>query len=118
MTVLTRWEPFREFSTLQDRMNRLFRETHTEGADQSLTTSNFAPAVDVYEDEHDVVLKIEVPASRTTPLPFTASARSTKRKKKRTIAVSNATMAALHARSICPPLWIPSTSRRPTTRAC
>jgi HSP20 family protein len=61
MTVLTRWEPFREFSTLQDRMNRLFRETHTEGADQSLTTSNFAPAVDVYEDEHDVVLKIEVP---------------------------------------------------------
>jgi len=25
MTVLTRWEPFREFSTLQDRMNRLFR---------------------------------------------------------------------------------------------
>ena len=22
MTVLTRWEPFREFATLQDRMNR------------------------------------------------------------------------------------------------
>jgi hypothetical protein len=31
MTVLTRWEPFREFSTLQDRMNRLFRESHNEG---------------------------------------------------------------------------------------
>ena len=28
MTVLTRWEPFREFSTLQDRMNRLFRESY------------------------------------------------------------------------------------------
>jgi len=24
MTVLTRWEPFQEFATLQDRMNRLF----------------------------------------------------------------------------------------------
>src|SRR6266853_1878844 len=61
MTVLTRWESFREFSTLQDRMNRLFRETYNEGQDQSLTTSSFAPAVDVYEDEHNVSLKIEVP---------------------------------------------------------
>src|SRR6201988_869939 len=61
MTVLTRWEPFREFSTLQDRMNRLFRETYNENQDQSLSTSSFAPAVDVYEDEHNVTLKIEVP---------------------------------------------------------
>ena len=60
MTVLTRWEPFREFATLQDRMNRLFRESY-EGQDQSLATSSFAPAVDVYEDEHKVTLKIEVP---------------------------------------------------------
>src|SRR5215471_11648044 len=62
MTVLTRWEPFREFATLQDRMNRLFRESYNDaGRDESLTTSNFAPAVDVYEDEHKVSLKIEVP---------------------------------------------------------
>jgi len=61
MTVLTRWEPFREFATLQDRMNRLFRESYNENQDQSLTTSSFAPAVDVYEDEHNVTLKIEVP---------------------------------------------------------
>src|ERR1700726_5313155 len=61
MTVLTRWEPFREFSTLQDRMNRLFRETQGNSQDESLTASGFAPAVDVYEDEHNVTLKIEVP---------------------------------------------------------
>jgi HSP20 family protein len=62
MTVLTRWEPFREFATLQDRMNRLFRESFNDaGRDESLTTSTFAPAVDVYEDEHKVTLKIEVP---------------------------------------------------------
>jgi len=61
MTVLTRWEPFREFSTLQDRMNRLFRETQGTTQDESLTSSSFAPAVDVYEDEHNVTLKIEVP---------------------------------------------------------
>jgi len=62
MTVITRWDPFREFSTLQDRMNRLFRDSYgNEGREESLTTSSFAPAVDVYEDEHHVTLKIEVP---------------------------------------------------------
>ena len=62
MTVLTRWEPFREFATLQDRMNRLFRDSYNDaGQDESLTTSRFAPAVDVYEDEQQVTLKIEVP---------------------------------------------------------
>ncbi len=62
MTVLTRWDPFREFITLQDRMNRLFREPFgPEGREESLTTTTFAPPVDVYEDEHNVTLKIEVP---------------------------------------------------------
>ena len=62
MTVLTRWEPFREFATLQDRINRVFRDSYAgEGRDEALTTSSFAPAVDVYEDEHNVTLKIEVP---------------------------------------------------------
>ncbi|MBZ5599712.1 MAG: Hsp20/alpha crystallin family protein [Acidobacteriia bacterium] len=62
MTVLTRWEPFREFTTLQDRMNRLLRDTFVpEGREESLTTTGFAPLVDVYEDEHNITLKIEVP---------------------------------------------------------
>src|SRR5271156_2252125 len=61
MTVITRWEPFREFSTLQDRLNRLFQQSVGEGREESLTTSSFAPPVDVYEDDHQVTLKIEVP---------------------------------------------------------
>jgi HSP20 family protein len=62
MTLLTRWEPFREFVSLQDRMNRLFRDSYgAEGQNEALTTSAFAPPVDVYEDEHNVTLKIEVP---------------------------------------------------------
>ena len=60
MTVLTRWDPFREFSTLQDRMNRLFRDSYGD-REEALTTSTFAPPVDVYEDEHHVTLNIEVP---------------------------------------------------------
>ncbi len=65
MTLLTRWEPFREFSTMQDRanrMNRLFRESYSpEGPEEALTTTNFAPPVDIYEDEHNITLKLEVP---------------------------------------------------------
>ncbi|MBV9339473.1 MAG: Hsp20/alpha crystallin family protein [Acidobacteria bacterium] len=61
MTVITRWDPFREFTTLQDRMNRLFRESQGDGREEALTTTTFAPPVDVYEDEHSVTLKIEVP---------------------------------------------------------
>src|SRR5213592_1549291 len=58
MTFLTR----REFSTLQDRVNRIFRESYSpEGPGDALTTANFAPPVDVYEDEQGVTLKIEVP---------------------------------------------------------
>ena len=60
MTVLTRWDPFREFTTLQDRMGRLFRDSYGD-REEALTTSTFAPAVDVYEDEHNITLNIEVP---------------------------------------------------------
>ena len=63
MTVLTRWDPFRGYSTLQDQMNRLFRESYSPpaGPEEALTTSGFAPPVDIYEDEHNITLKIEVP---------------------------------------------------------
>ncbi len=62
MTVITRWDPFREFTTVQDRLNRLFRESYgPEAREESLITGGFAPPVDVYEDEHNVTLKIEVP---------------------------------------------------------
>ena len=65
MTLLTRWEPFREFSTQQDRMNRmnrLFHESYSpEGPEDALTTTSFAPPVDIYEDEHNITLKLEVP---------------------------------------------------------
>jgi HSP20 family protein len=61
MTLITRFDPFREFVTLQDRMNRLFRDVQPDAREEALTTSTFAPPVDVYEDEHNITLKIEVP---------------------------------------------------------
>ena len=62
MTLITRYDPLREFVTLQDRMSRLFRDPRgSDGPEEALTSTAFAPPVDVYEDEHNVTLKIEVP---------------------------------------------------------
>src|ERR1700691_235986 len=62
MTLITRYDPFREFVSLQDRMNRLFGDPRgAEARDESLTSTAFAPGVDVYEDEHNLTVKIEVP---------------------------------------------------------
>jgi HSP20 family protein len=45
-----------------NRMNRLFRESYSpEGPEEALTTTSFAPPVDIYEDEHNITLKLEVP---------------------------------------------------------
>ncbi|MGC2111253.1 MAG: Hsp20/alpha crystallin family protein [Candidatus Korobacteraceae bacterium] len=42
-------------------MNRLFEEQYGSGREESLTAGAFVPAVDIYEDEHSVQLKLEVP---------------------------------------------------------
>ncbi|MGH9561223.1 MAG: Hsp20/alpha crystallin family protein [Terracidiphilus sp.] len=58
--AITRWDPFREVVALQNRMNTLFGNMNQEN-ESPLTTASFVPAVDVYEDEKKVVLKLEVP---------------------------------------------------------
>lgn len=66
MTMLTRWDPFhrwdpfRDFQSLQERMNRLFHEFTPRG-EEELALGTFAPPVDIYEDENNFTLKVEVP---------------------------------------------------------
>jgi len=58
--AITRWDPFREVVALQNRVNSLFRDFNENG-DGPLTAASFTPAVDIYEDNQKVVLKLEVP---------------------------------------------------------
>ena len=58
--AINRWNPFREVVFLQSRLNPLFGGLSTE-TENPLTTASFTPAVDVYEDDKKVVLKLEVP---------------------------------------------------------
>jgi HSP20 family protein len=62
MTLLTRWDPLRDLTTMQNRINRFVRESYRpEGPEEELTTTSFAPPVDIYEDEHTIAVKMEVP---------------------------------------------------------
>jgi HSP20 family protein len=61
--AITRWDPYREVQSLQNRMNSLFREMSGDpgGENAPLTAASFVPAVDIYEDDKKVLLKLEVP---------------------------------------------------------
>jgi len=62
MTQLTRWDPLRDLATMQNRINRFVRESYSpEAPEEVLTTTSFAPPVDIYEDEHTIAVKMEVP---------------------------------------------------------
>ena len=67
MTTLTRFVPFRsplqDVAVLQNRLNSIFQDfARPEGdATETLAMGSFVPAVDVYEDAQQLVLKLEVP---------------------------------------------------------
>ena len=66
MTTLTRFVPFRsplaDVAVLQNRLNSIFNDfARPEGETESLAMGNFIPPVDIYEDNHRLVLKLEVP---------------------------------------------------------
>ncbi len=59
-TTLNRWEPFRGAATLQEQVNRLFGNVLEHSGEESNLTS-WAPAVDIYETEHELVVKADLP---------------------------------------------------------
>jgi len=62
MAITTYWDPFREVNSLQRRLNSLFDDySRQQGEGSALTMGSFVPAVDIYEDENKVSLKLEVP---------------------------------------------------------
>jgi HSP20 family protein len=55
--IMMRFDPFREIEELQQRLDRMFGSTRSQGGGQS----NFAPTVDVHEDEHGLELRLDLP---------------------------------------------------------
>ena len=73
MTTMTRFVPFRsplaDVAVLQNRLNSIFNDfARPDDAQEALSAGNFVPAVDVYEDEQKLVLKLEVPGIKQEDL--------------------------------------------------
>ena len=62
MTIV-RWDPFRNMSTLQDRINRIFDETTSRSQDYDVEVSqcDWRPVVDIYDSEKAIVVNAELP---------------------------------------------------------
>ncbi|PYU21049.1 MAG: molecular chaperone [Acidobacteria bacterium] len=58
---MTRWEPFRGLNTLQEQVNRLFEDSFSRSRSGHAELASWAPAVDVYETESELVVKADLP---------------------------------------------------------
>ena len=60
MNTLTRWDQSRGL-TLQDQVNRLFEDNFTRNLSGRADLATWAPAVDIYETENELVVKADLP---------------------------------------------------------
>lgn len=58
--TLVRFDPFRDLSLLQNRVNKLFSDTLTQGSGED-AFQTWAPAVDIFERGDDLVVSAELP---------------------------------------------------------
>ena len=60
-TTMTRWDPFRGLTSLQDQVNRLFEDTVHQGRTSQADLATWAPAADIYETENELIAKLDLP---------------------------------------------------------
>ncbi len=59
---LVRWEPFRDLLSLQERMNRFYDQSlRTAATPSEEQLGTWAPSVDIYETEKEIVLRADLP---------------------------------------------------------
>ena len=59
--TMSRWDPFRGLTSLQDQVNRLFEDTVHQGRTNQADLATWAPAADIYETENELVAKFDLP---------------------------------------------------------
>ncbi|HXG68183.1 MAG TPA: Hsp20/alpha crystallin family protein [Blastocatellia bacterium] len=60
-TAVMKLDPFRELTSMQNRINELFRGAFPTFGEQALTTGSWTPAVDIYESPEAVELLVDLP---------------------------------------------------------
>ncbi len=73
MSIIVRANPFRELSTLQNRINRVFGDIRFPAldADADLSTTAWAPAVNIFENEEEVSVTADLPGVRKEDVEIT-----------------------------------------------
>jgi HSP20 family protein len=66
MSNLNRWESLASTSGLESQVNRMFTELFGRSQESNLTA--WAPAVDIFENEHELVVKADLPDVRPEEL--------------------------------------------------
>jgi HSP20 family protein len=61
MITLSRWNNTRGLTSLQDQVNCLFEDTFNGSRSAQSDLATWAPAVDVFETENDLVVKADLP---------------------------------------------------------
>jgi len=64
MTGLTRWDPLKEMEELQNRLSGFFGRApvrRANGEQESITVAEWAPLVDITEDDKEYLIKAELP---------------------------------------------------------
>lgn len=64
MNALTRWDPFKEMDDLQNRLAKFFGAAPvrtTTGGQELMTVAEWAPSVDISEDEKEWLVKTDLP---------------------------------------------------------
>ena len=74
MNAMTKWNPFREMEDLQNRLFSMFnlapaRKNATE--EETMTVSEWAPLVDIVEDDKEYLIKAELPEVKKDDLKVT-----------------------------------------------
>jgi len=59
--IVNRFDPFRDLTLLQDRINRLFDDSMVRQERQSSPNEAWVPMVDITEDENEIVLWADLP---------------------------------------------------------
>jgi HSP20 family protein len=61
--ALVRWNPIRDFSVLQNQMNRLFEDAMGTwlGESNGRGNTNWVPLADIYETDSDLIVRAELP---------------------------------------------------------
>ena len=64
MNAITRWDPVKEMEEMHNRLSNLFGRTPArlgEGKEESIAVAEWAPLVDITEDDKEYIIKTELP---------------------------------------------------------